>query len=184
MKTKKNMKNTIALNSILAVALGAFLTQSPALAGPAINGSGHVSNTAPNPIQPGPPIVETTLVEGATAKIHRNDKGVTVNIQTVGLKPNHVYTAWFVEVGVTGPGNPPQFLTGRIVGGSGKATFAGHMSTVVDAMAGEFHVVLADHGLKDPSTLPEEKTTFVPFINNGDGTWNYEQVAIFLPPSE
>lgn len=177
------MKNPIALNSILALALGVFLTQSPAQADPAVNGTGHVSNTAPNP-NPGPPIVETTLVEGTTAKIHRNEKGVTVNINTVDLKPNHVYTAWFVEVGVTGPGNPPQFLTGRIVGGSGKATFGGRMSTVVDAMASEFHVVLADHGLKDPSTLPEEKRIFVPFIDNGDGTWNYVQVAIFLPPSE
>ena len=178
------MKNTIALNSILALALGICLTQSPALAGPAINGTGHVSNTAPNPNPPGPPIVETTLVEGATAKIHRNHKGITINVKTVDLKPDHVYTAWLVEEGVTGPGNPPQFLTGRIVGGSGKATFAGRMSTVVDAMGGEFHVVLADHGLKDPSTLPEEKRTFVPFIDNGDGTWNYVQVAIFLPPSE
>ena len=183
MKTKMNMKNPIALKSILTLALGAFLVQSPALAGPAINGAGTVSHTLPNP-NPGPPVVETNPVEGATAKIHRNDKGITINIQTVGLNPNHVYTAWLVEIGVTGPGNPPQFLTGRIVGGSGKATFSGRRSTVVKAMAGEFHVVLADHGLKDPSTLTEEKTTFVPFIINPDGTWNYQQVAIFLPPSE
>ena len=83
MKTKKNMKNPIALKSILTLALGAFLTQSSALAGPAVNGSGVVYHTAPNP-NPGPPVVETIRVEGATAKIHRNHKGITINIKPWG----------------------------------------------------------------------------------------------------
>lgn len=38
MKINKNMKNPIALKSILALALGVFLAQSSALAGPGVIG--------------------------------------------------------------------------------------------------------------------------------------------------
>ena len=165
------MKNPIALNSILALALGVFLTQSPALAGPAVHGTGDVFTTVgPPPSGPGDP------VQGWTAKILRNHKGVTINIQAVGLNPHHAYTAWIAEVG-SGRAVP---LTGHIVGGSGKSTFSGRLGLnnpyLQNPLGGEFHVVIADHGPLDPSLLPDAIKT--PF----GSTWTH--VVIFLPPSE
>lgn len=175
----KNMKNSIALKSVLTLALGVFLTQSPALAGPAVNGSGKAYHTEMNP-NPGPPVRSTGVeVEGSKAKVHRNDKGVTFNIKAVGLNPHHVYTLWLFEIGATGPVGPPQLLTGRIVGGSGKATFSGRLK-LQDPIGGEFHAIVADHGPKDPSTLPEEMRIGVPPFAP-DGSLNWTQVVIFLP---
>lgn len=186
MKTKKNMKNPIALKSILTLALGAFLTQSPALAGPAVNGSGEVTHTEVNTTGVGGPVISTGVeVEGASAKIHRNDKAVTINIKTAELNPHHVYTVWIFELDANGPVGPPQLLTGRIVGGSGKATFTGR-SKVQDSLGGEFHCIMADHGPKDPSSLPDEMRRGVaPFITDpvtGELlVLNWHQVAVFLP---
>ena len=172
MKTKKNMKNPIALSSILALALGVFLVQSPALAGPAVKGTGEVFTTVgPPPSGPGDP------VEGWTAKILRSDKAVTIKIQAVDLNPHHAYTVWVNDVScpLQGPACG-MFLAGHIVGGSGKATFSGRVSlnnpALVDPFGG-IHVVIADHGPLDPSLLPGA------IKKPAGGVWSH--VVIFDP---
>ncbi len=160
MKPNKNMKNPIALKSILALALGVFLTQSPALAGPAVQGTGYVVVTKVNPGPVGPPYLpdfEELRVEGWTTKILRNEKGVTVNIHAVGLNPHHAYTAW---IGQKGQGRAT-FLMGHIVGGSCESTFSGRLGLssksegpIEDPLGGEFHVIIADHGPIDELNPP------------------------------
>jgi hypothetical protein len=126
-------------------------------------------------------------VEGATASIHRNVKGVAINIHTVGLDPNHVYTVWIFEVNCGASSCLPVQLAGHIVGESGVASFSGHLGLnsdssrpVQDPFGGEFHAIIADHGPLDPSDLPNAiKSPVPPF--SPDGTQNWEQVVIFAP---
>ncbi len=179
MKTKKNMKNPIALNSILALALGVFLTQSTALAGPAVHGSGKVVETKVNPtFPPGPPWLPdlSKPVEGWTTKILRNDKGVTINIHAVGLNPHHAYTAWIAEVG----NGKAILLTGHLVGGSCESTFSGRLGLnsekpVINPLGGEFHVIIADHGHIDELDPPLPAAIKTPL----GSTWTH--VVIFEP---
>ncbi|MGK0186276.1 MAG: hypothetical protein ACI9R3_002059 [Verrucomicrobiales bacterium] len=163
------MKNPIALKSILALALGVFLTQSLALAGPrAVNEWGEVRHLVLNPDGP-LPNKPTTLVEGAKAKIHRHvSKGVSAKIDTV-LTPGNIYTVWFMEVGVG-----MQQLDGLIVGDSGKATFTGRL-TVDDAIDGAFHAIIANHG--PAADLTPERLAFE--LSSGRGPADRVQVAIF-----
>jgi len=172
------MKNPIALKSILTLALGVFLAQSPALAGPAVHGSGMVVETMVNPSFPnaGPPWLPdyTKPVEGWTTKILRSKKGITVNVHAVGLNPHHAYTAWIGEVG----NGKAILLTGHLVGGSGISTFSGRLDfnsekPVIDPLGGEFHVIIADHGHKDELDPPLPAAIKTPF----GSVWTH--VAIF-----
>lgn len=169
--------------------IGAFLVVSLAGAGttasaaPASHGEGAVFTLklSGNP-PPAPPVEDDQPVEEATAKITRNSSGVTINIRTVGLDAHHAYTAWAL---VFNCGNttdcefvrPPVRLAGHIVGGSGNASFNGHLAAgggFDDPMGAEFHIVIADHGHVNDVTLPGDIKEPVP-------PPNWRQVAIFAP---
>lgn len=48
-----------------------------------------------------------------------------------------------------------QQVAGHIIGGNGKANFGGSIP-VANAAGTEYHIVVADHGPKDPQQLPEQ----------------------------
>ena len=86
-------------------------------------------------------------VEVGTAKLVRNDNGITMNLKTSGLIPGHAYTVWWViwnNPENCGHGSPPcsgadflngkavgvdvLFAAGHVAGGSGKGNFGSHLS--------------------------------------------------------
>ena len=151
-----------------------------ALAAPASHGEGEVFTLKLNEFPP-PPVVDDQPVEDATAKITRNSSGVTINIRTVGLDAHHAYTAWALVFNCGNTADcafePPVRLAGHIVGGSGNASFNGHLAAgggFDDPMGAEFHIVIADHGHVNDVTLPGDIQTPVP-------PPNWRQVAIFAP---
>ncbi len=179
------MKQWRIFGLMVALAVGA-VAMSNAFATPVVQGTGAAFHLVPNPggtppVKDGPPVI------GAKGKIHRSDSGVTINIQTVGLAPHHAYTVWVIEVncGVT-PCRPVQ-LAGKIIGKSGKGNFSGRLSlnadpsrAVQDPFGGDFHCIIADHGVLDPKDLPNAIKSAVPPFSP-DGTQNWEQVVIFAP---
>ena len=172
--------------AVLALAFGVIVLPNVLAGERAVQGTGDVFELVPNPGGT-PPVKDGDAVEGATASITRNTKGVTINIHTVGLDPNHAYTVWVIEVNCGAPVCRPVRLAGHIVGASGVGNFSGRLDLnddpskpVQDPFGGEFHCIITDHGPIDPKDLPGAiKTPLPPFAP--DGTQNWEQVVIFNP---
>jgi hypothetical protein len=178
--TRGRSKSKIFIGAVAAAALSfGVLGLSTAEASRAVQGDGVVTTLVPNPAFPGPdelPLKAGDVVNGATASIHRNAAGVSINIHTVGLNAGHAYTVWVIEVCET-CGGPPVQLAGHVVGRSGVGNFSGRLG-VQDPLGGEFHVVIADHGLLDPANMPDAiKTGLPPFSGP---TQNWSQLAVFL----
>lgn len=120
---------------------------------------------------------KTGTVDGASATLVRRDNGVSYRINTTSLTPGNAYTLWLVVINnpaactAPGPCTGPEIIQnvngdtdsqvfygkGHVVGGSGKATFAGSISegplagwlpdrSFDDARTAEIHLVLNDHG--------------------------------------
>jgi hypothetical protein len=129
-----------------------------------------------------------TVVEGARATLVTNAAGARMTFQTLGLQPNHAYTTWWVlfnrpEHCATAPCTAADVLfntdavlgeiayaTGHVVGGSGRSTFAAHVSTgaveggwfgngFTNPRGAEIHVVLMDHGPVIPELVAEQIST-------------------------
>ncbi len=114
--------------------------------------------------------VPTALADGATrdtvntaadgltgtSTLVRNDNGVSVKYQVAGLTPGNVYSAW---VSTVLPPPPAEPLAGVVVGGSGKATFAGHIAegglTLSDSSTDTVFVIIVNHGPKVPGSIRE-----------------------------
>jgi len=126
-------------------------------------------------------------VPGAQATLATLDSGARMTLRTSELPAGHSVTVWWVVFNEPencidvhagfrcGPGDLPPFggddsavtsilyAAGHVVGGSGKATFSGHLSTgdtegalfgpgLINPTTAEIHLVVRDHGPKeDPS---------------------------------
>lgn len=120
-------------------------------------------------------------VDGATASIHRSGSGVTLNIHTNSLDGVGVYSLWafiFNCGNTTDCGPNVVGLGGHVVGASGVGNFAARIPVteggLTDPSGAELHVVMADHGPVDGSTLPGE-------FSNPKPPPFWDQVAIFAP---
>jgi hypothetical protein len=106
------------------------------------------------------PVGSSTLV--------RTDSGISATLQTSGLDSGHVMTLWWVifnspEKCATSPCGPNDlfsgvaggdflFAAGRVVGGSGKATFAGQLAVGDDSGSAFYEIGMPElaHGLTNP----------------------------------
>ena len=138
----------------------------------------------------------TTKVDGATSKVIRTYAGVSVQVRTNGLTPGDAYTLWFIvfnfpencaSTPCSGPDleNPEvvgdiMYIAGNVVGGSGRAAFAGHKSIgenrgsilppllppgiqppgLLDPMGAEIHLLVHTHGPMIPEYMPDMIHTF------------------------
>lgn len=135
-----------------------------------------------------------TLVEGASATLVRTKNGLTVNVRTAELQPGNAYTLWWIifdapEGCAAGPGNctlSDIFAPGNpadatifgpaaatLAGGTGKATFAGHVKpgdepnfidlgdgSLDDPLTAEVAFVVRNHGPALPGLVDEQLSTF------------------------
>ena len=140
------------------------------------------------PMQTLPGFVE---VDGSQVSVNATGDRARVTVKTSGLEGHYAYTLWSFSFskpwncsgGACGfddtetaaqraaVGYMVQFVAGHPVGGNGKVNFGGTI-TVPNAAGAEYHIVIADHGVKDPAQLPEQIKTPSP-----DGV----QIGIILP---
>ena len=128
-------------------------------------------------------------VDGSSISVNATAKKATFNIKTSGLTSGNAYTIWVFsfanpaactdsECGEDDADDQPDVVgfavnqaAGKIVGNGDNANFGG--SVKVDNPKGsEFHVVVADHGPKDPAQMPLQIKSPSP-----DGV----QIGIILP---
>jgi len=133
------------------------------------------------------------VVAGASSALTRTPNGLTYQLKTKDLEPGHAYTLWIVifnnpagcEHGMPGatscgpmdvvndPARPDMmYAAGALVGGSGRATFAGRRNVgdlsgsanapvglpaygLEDAYGAEIHFVVHHHGPKLSAFLPD-----------------------------
>jgi len=101
-----------------------------------------------------------------TSTLVRNDNGVSITYQLEGLTPGNVYSAW---VSINGFPPPAEALAGVVVGGSGKATFAGRIAEgglLSDSATDDVFVIIVNHGPKVPGSIRLAMTT-PPFCSSG-----------------
>lgn len=165
---------------VVAVALVAAMSTTVPSAGAAATRSQVVVRWHPQMAALGP----SGTVEGAWADLLRNANGISYSLHASQLTPGNAYTLWQVVANnpaacasspctagdfFTRPAVDAQvsYATGHVVGGSGKATFAGSQREgaipegwiefeqatgdriqpgLSDAMAAEVHLVVNDHG--------------------------------------
>lgn len=106
-------------------------------------------------------------IEGltGTSTLVRNDNGVSMTFHVVGLTPGNAYSVWF---SINGFPPPAAFADGGVAGGTGKATFAGHLAEdglLNDTSSDEVFLVVLDHGPKVPGSIREQMTD--PFTCDG-----------------
>ncbi len=111
-----------------------------------------------------------------TAKVNNN--GATIKVKATGLEKGHAYTMWVVffsdqndcDGGCNGAdlggANGITYGAGKVVGGSGNATFVARLSDgstgsrvpgVYEAGSNnEFHIVIRSHGPKIPGMVSEQ----------------------------
>lgn len=129
-----------------------------------------------------------------TSRLVRTDRGVSFRLSTSGLEPGTVHTLWMVVFNepesCTAPGcggddlfnadaKPDLvYAAGHVIGGSGRATFAGHQNEgaadgsimsewldraghgLLDARGAEIHFVVHSHGPVIPELVSEMLHTF------------------------
>jgi hypothetical protein len=94
----------------------------------------------------------TDVVYGA-ASLVRNDQGVSMTFSTSGIPAGEAVTIWWVIFGEAGPVSA-QFAAGHVVGGSGVATFSGHLAEgdTSGCFSPEFTAAVGCEGLTDAQT--------------------------------
>lgn len=133
------------------------------------------------------------MEEVGTSQLLRTDDGVSFKLQTTELVPGTVVTLWMVIFNnpedCTAPcdmddlANPHAmadvvYASGRVIGGSGKANYAGHRSEgdnsgsifpdwlglpspgLIDARKAEIHFIVHSHGPKIPGLTSEMLHSF------------------------
>jgi hypothetical protein len=129
-----------------------------------------------------------------SSRLTRNDGGVSYRVQTTGLEPGTATTLWIVifnhpeHCATTPCGLPDLFVpevmadvayaAGNVIGGSGRATFAGRRDVgddsgsimgewfgmpengLADARGAEIHFIIRNHGPKIPGLVDEMISTF------------------------
>lgn len=155
--------------------------------------SSNAASHAPAEVFHFPPTMPT-LVDGATAKLVRTKNGLTVNVRTAELQPGNAYTLWWIIFDapagcaagrgnctlfdVFAPGNPADATVfgpaaGSLAGGTGKATFAGHVKpgdepnfidlgdgSMDDPLTADVAFVVRNHGPAIPGRIDEQLSTF------------------------
>lgn len=132
-------------------------------------------------------------VEGATARLTTNQSGATVQVQTNSLTPGTAVTLWWVifnnpqacagyASGVpcnvndlfgntAAVGGEVTYAAGRVIGGDGQATFAGHLPAgdvpqgwfgngLPNPTGAEIHVVVHTHGPVIPELVADMISSF------------------------
>lgn len=130
-----------------------------------------------------------TEVAGSTVRVNATSRRAHINARTSGLIGGNAYTLWSISFSnpqacshgdaaagllcgpgdddVTGPaGFAMQLVAGHPIGKSGKANFGGSVA-VENASGAEYHIVVADHGVKDPKQLPGQIKTPGPGVQIG-----------------
>ncbi len=167
-------------------------SQSPTEAGPeelaafSHNGAQHTTAGVFTHPSRGP----VTAVAGARATLVTNDAGARMLLHTEDLQPGHAYTVWVVifnrPEGCAAYPNPCTsgdvlfrtgavlgevvYGTGHVVGGSGQASFAMHVSKgdvprgwfgngFTNPRGAEVHLVLMDHGPAIPGLVSNQIST-------------------------
>lgn len=128
-----------------------------------------------------------------TSRLVRNDNGVSVSLSTTGLPVGTTATLWMVVFNQPSNCSPPgcgeddlfapmamadvMYTAGKVIGGSGRATFAGRRGEgdnsgslfaalglpspgLIDARMAEIHFVVRSHGPKIPAMVDEMIHTF------------------------
>lgn len=185
MNRTRTIRTLLLAGSALLLAVGVV---GPAAAGPA---SHQTSDTL---------MFDSGAATG-DANLVRTDRGITLNWHSEAAPAS--YTIWWVifnDPGACaatpcGPGDlatpeveaSVQHATGHVVGDD-RANFGASLAEgsqdgivfgpgLLDARAGEIHVVLRGHGPLDPDRMPEQ----IHEIEFGCGTCADVQFAIFLP---
>ena len=140
------------------------------------------------------------------ASLVRTDRGISMTFRTTNLPAGQPITIWWI---ILGPGGPVsgQFAAGHVVGGSGKATFAGHLAEgdtsgcfhpefpcagLTDARSQPVLLLARTHGEKDPGRLPLQIHTseaggptfeddLCPSATPGGAPFCQVQAALFMP---
>lgn len=170
------------------VVIGAILVAMVALGAAAAFGSADRSTAGVNWHPQQASLDNTGPVDNASATLTRNANGISYRLHTNSLTANSAYTLWVVVVNNpaacdSSPCTAPEIIqndetdsqvlfgTGLVVGGSGKATFAGALKegdlpgwlpdrSFDNAETAEIHLVLNDHGPKIPALLPDMIKTY------------------------
>ena len=126
------------------------------------------ANTSNSQILTFPLLGPVIPVEGASSTLTRNDNGVTVRVRTNSLIQNDAVTLWMVvfnypeacqnpseisqctDADLTNPEvvGDVMYVAGNVVGGSGRANFAGHKS--IGDNDGSIFVPLLPPGVQPP----------------------------------
>jgi hypothetical protein len=139
--------------------------------------------------------VDGSAVEGSYATLDRHSDGVTFRLRTSDLPPNSVVTLWAVVfnapqncshgtggfrcgegdlLGLGGDGSAQDSVfnaAGRVVGPSGRATYAGSLKVgqmpgalwgagLTDPAGADIHFVLRTHGKPIPGLISEQLKSF------------------------
>jgi hypothetical protein len=125
-------------------------------------------------------------IPGTFVRVNATDGAAHINVRTTGLVGGNAYTLWSISFshpencehgggelkcgfGDDGPGDQGfaiQQVAGHIAGKSGKVNFGGTVP-VVDADEAEYHIIVADHGVKVPAELPGQIKTPGPGVQIG-----------------
>jgi hypothetical protein len=129
------------------------------------------------------PLGKTGQVDGAWAKLVRNDNGISYQIHSRGLTPGNSYSLWLVVVNnpdacasspcsavdvLLNPATEAQVrlgATGTVAGASGNGTMSGSARvgpldgwlpgrSLDDSYGAEVHLVINDHGTMLPEFMP------------------------------
>ncbi len=142
------------------------------------------------PVSTAQPVVRfSDWAQVGSSRLVRTPNGITFHVSTTDLTPGHAYTLWFVafnepahcaipnECGpddvVNAAAQPDMmYAAGRVVGGAGTATFAGHVRVgdtsgsinapvglpsygLLDPLGAEIHLAVHDHGPKLAEHMPD-----------------------------
>lgn len=131
-------------------------------------------------------------VERSTLTLVRTDSGVSFTVATSGLVPGHAYTVWVMifnrpqfcanpprdglrcgleDLGSDLVGASVTYGAGNVVGGAGRASFAGRQAVgdtstalfgpgLTDARGAEVQVRIRDHGPAVPGLVDDQVHTF------------------------
>jgi hypothetical protein len=173
-RTKNRMRRHVTI--LLTVIATMFAVVAPASAEGAEKQTASVTWHAQQASQG-----QTGTVSGASAQLVRNDNGITYQLSASGLQAGNAYTLWLVVINnpsfcaadpctaaeIFNPASRSQvlFAAGNVAGGSGQATFAGHVSegalsgwlaggALEDARTADIHLVVNDHGPALPEFMP------------------------------
>ena len=169
------------------------------LLGLALTSNAFASKPARAPVFDYTELPNLEIIEGGSAQLVRTAGGVSVALRTVELVPGDVYTLWIVEFNFpaycgrpffcfdTDIGNPEVaadvlYITGNVVGGSGRANFAGRLAAgdisgsifnvppqpfplppavgLLNPEGAELHFIVHSHGQKLPEYMPSMIHTY------------------------